>query len=125
MVTFDSSIVIEALNKRKGAVELISSYSANSQIAITAITKYEILRGTKEKNLSLVSEFLSQFIIYDFENNAIAETVKIYEKLKTKGCLINEFDMIIAGIAAANDEILITRDQDFSKLESPKIIILR
>jgi predicted nucleic acid-binding protein len=51
--------------------------------------------------------------------------VKIYEKLKTKGCLINEFDMIIAGIAAANDEILITRDQDFSKLESPKIIILR
>ena len=124
MVVFDSSIIIEALRKEKTTLDLLESYSKKEQIAITIASKYEILRGTTEKNVDLVSEFLNQFVIYNFEEYAIAEIVKAYKKLKTRGKMVNELDIIIAGIVAANNETLITRDRDFLNFESPKIIVL-
>lgn len=39
--------------------------------------------------------------------------------------LINELDIMIAGIAATNNETLITKDKDFLNLESNKIIVLQ
>ena len=124
MVVFDSSVIIEALRKKKTIVDLIESYSKKEQIAITVASKYEILRGTAEKNVNLVSEFLSQFVIYNFEVSAITEVVKAYKKLKMKGKMVNELDIIIVGIVAANNETLITRDRDFLHFESTKIIVL-
>jgi predicted nucleic acid-binding protein len=124
MVIFDSSIIIDALRKKKTFVDLVESYSRKEQIAITVINKFEILRGTTEKNAGLVEDLLSHFIVYDFEDNAVNEAVKMHKRLKKKGTMVNEFDTLIAGIAAANNEILITKDRDFSKFESQKIIVL-
>jgi tRNA(fMet)-specific endonuclease VapC len=124
MVVFDSSVIIAALRKEKTISDLIKSFSKKEQIAITVVTKYEILRGTTEKNVGLVSEFLNQFVIYNFEENAITETVKAYRKLKTQGRMINELDIIIAGIAASNNETLITKDKDFLNFENTKIVVL-
>ena len=124
MVIFDSSIIVEAIRKNKAARALIESQAENGRIAITIITKYEILRGTDKEDLSLISKWLNQFIIYEFDDLALAEAVKAYKKLKEGGKLINEFDVLIAGIASANNETLITKDKDFSNFEDPKITIL-
>ena len=124
MVVFDSSLIVDALRKKKAVMDLIESYSRKERVAITVISKYEILRGTSEKNVSLVSELLNQFVIYDFEDFAIAEVIKAYKKLKEKGKIINELDLLIAGIVAANNETLITRDRDFLNLGSAKIVVL-
>lgn len=124
MVVFDSSIIVEALTNKKAILKLIECYSKKEQIAITIISKYEILRGTSEKNLSFVSAFLSQFIIYYFEDSAVAEVLEAYNKLKANGKMINELDIIISGIAAANNETLVTKDKDFLNFESTKIIVL-
>jgi predicted nucleic acid-binding protein len=124
MVVFDSSIIIDALRKKPSAIDLIESYSGKEQIAITVIGKYEILRGTTEKDASFVLALLSQFVIYDFEDCAIREVVKAYKKLTEKGKMVNELDVLIAGIAAANNETLITKDKDFLNFESTKIIVL-
>ena len=125
MVVFDSSIIIDALRRKQVAIDLVESFSAKERIAVTVISKYEILRGTKEKSVSLVSELLSQFITLDFEDRAVTEVVKAYKKLKEKGKVVNELDLLIAGIVAANNETLITRDRDFLNFESTKIIVLR
>jgi predicted nucleic acid-binding protein len=124
MVIFDSSMVIDVLRKKKIAMELIESCAEKERIAITVISKYEILRGTLEKDVSLVSELLSQFVIYDFGDSDIREAVKSYKKLAEKGKLVNELDVLIAGIAAANNETLITKDKDFLNFENIKIIVL-
>jgi predicted nucleic acid-binding protein len=124
MVVFDSSIIIDALRKKKTVVDLIESYSKKERVAITVISKFEILRGTTEKNVSLVTELLSHFVVYDFEDDAINEVVKAYKKLKEKGRMANELDILIAGIAASNNETLITKDKDFLNFESAKIIVL-
>jgi tRNA(fMet)-specific endonuclease VapC len=124
MVVFDSSIIIDVLRKKDAVIDLIESYSAKERIAVTVISKYEILRGTKEKNVSLVSELLGQFITLDFEDRAVIEAVKAYKKLKEKGKVVNELDLLIAGIVAANNETLITRDRDFLNFGSTKMIVL-
>lgn len=124
MVIFDTSLMVDASRKRKYALNLIESYSGKEQIATTIITKYEMLRGAPEQYVDFVSDLLKRFVILDFGNDALDETVKTYKNLKKKGKLINELDIMIGGIAAANNETLITKDKDFLNLESPKIIVL-
>ena len=124
MVVFDSSLVIDALKKKKAARDLIASNAEKERIAITIISKYEILRGTDPKDFNLVTEWLDQFVVYNVDDNALEEIVKAYKKLADKGKLINELDILIAGIASANNEILITTDKDFLNLESPRIAVL-
>ena len=62
MVIFDSTIIIDALREKKTAMDLVESYSKKERIAITVISKFEVLRGTSEKNVSLVTELLSHFV---------------------------------------------------------------
>ncbi len=124
MVVFDTSVMVDASKKRKYTLDLIASYLGKEQIAITIINKYEMLRGAPEQDLEFISNMLSRLIILDFGNDAADETVAIYKKLKEKGALINELDIIIAGIAAANNETLITKDKDFLHLESNSITVL-
>jgi predicted nucleic acid-binding protein len=38
--------------------------------------------------------------------------------------MVNELDILIAGIAAANNETLVTKDKDFLNFENAKIIVL-
>lgn len=124
MVVLDTSIVIDLSRKQKYALDLIASYQEKEQIATTIMTQYEILRGTPEPYLPYITNLLNRFIILDFGNEALVEAVKIYKSLKEKGTLINELDVIIAAIAGANDEILLTKDTDFLTLKSDKITVI-
>jgi len=124
MVVFDSSILIDALRKKKDALDLINYYFEKEQIAITVISKYEILRGANETNINLITGLLARFIIYDFEDASIMEAVKIYRKVKAKGKLVSELDVLVAGIAATNNETLITRDKDFLNFETERIRVV-
>jgi tRNA(fMet)-specific endonuclease VapC len=125
MVILDTSIIIDISRKKQYAIDLIASHQEKEQIATTIITQYEMLRGTPEPHLNYITGLLNRFVILEFTADALDETVKIYKELKEKGTLINELDIIIAGIAAANNETLITKDKDFLNLESNKITILQ
>ena len=125
MVILDTSVIIDVSRKKKYALELIASYQEKEQIATTIITQYEMLRGTPEPYINYITDLLNRFVILDFGTDALNETVKIYKKLKEKGTLINELDIMIAGIATTNNQTLITKDKDFQNLENNKIIILQ
>lgn len=124
MVVFDTSILVDALKKKKETRNLIEEFAKNERVATTVINKYEILRGVTEKDAGLVSEWLDQFVIYDFEDTALMEAVTAYKKLADKGKMVSELNVLVAGIAIANNETLITRDKDFLNFESTKIIVL-
>jgi len=125
MVLIDTTVMVDALRNKKIALTIIESYSGKDRLATSIITKYEILRGVTKKGANLASELLNRFIILDFDENSLAEAVRIYQTLSSEGKMINELDIIIAAIAAANNEVLITRDNDFSNLNSNKITILK
>jgi predicted nucleic acid-binding protein len=47
---------------------------------------------------------------------------EIYKNLRTRGCLIDDTDILIAGIAQANGLILATRNQaHFERIESLQV----
>jgi predicted nucleic acid-binding protein len=124
MVIFDTSIIVDASRKKQEALDLIESYMGKEKIATTVISKYEMLRGATEHDSSFVSQLLEKFVIYDFEDYVVKEVVNAYKKLAQKGKMINELDIIIAGITLANNETLITKDKDFINFESEKIIVI-
>jgi len=124
MVVFDSNIIVDALRQKRSALDLIDAYSEKEKLAITIVNKYEVLRGFSEKEESIVSEFLSQFVVYELEDSAINEAVKAYKKLAEKGKMVGELDILIASIVAVNNETLVTRDKDFSNFENPWIIVV-
>jgi predicted nucleic acid-binding protein len=124
MVIFDTSIIVDASRKKQEALDLIESYMGKEKIATTVISKYEMLRGATEHDSSFVSQLLEKFVIYDFEDYVVKEVVNAYKKLAQMGKMINELDIIIAGITFANNETLITKDKDFLKFESEKIIVI-
>ena len=82
------------------------------------------MRGVTEKDASLISQWLDQFVIYNLDDSALKEAVTIYKELASRGKMVSELDVLIAGISAANHETLITKDRDFSSIQSPKIIVL-
>ncbi len=124
MVIFDTSLIVDAARRRKPALDLIESYSGRERIATTVVSKYELLRGATKEDKSFVSELLAKFVIYEFTDAMVGEVVAEYKKLSVKGKLVNELDLIIAGIATANNEILLTKDKDFLNFESDKITVL-
>ena len=124
MVVLDSNIIIDLIRQKKGALAILEKYSDKGRIATTAINRYEILRGDMHGlEKELVAELLGKFLIYDLDESAINAAATMYRKLSESGRMINELDLLIAGISAANNEVLITRDRDFSKLGSDSIEI--
>jgi predicted nucleic acid-binding protein len=125
MVVFDTSLLLDISKGKKSALDIIASYEGKEQITTTVINKYELLRGANQKEAKLLSDLIEKFIVYDFQDGNIDQVIKAYNYLADRGKIISELDMIIAGIARANNETLLTRDKDFLNFEDTRIIVVK
>jgi tRNA(fMet)-specific endonuclease VapC len=75
----------------------------------------------RQENLSAVTKALANLVIIDLSLEACAEASEIYLELKEEGCLIGEFDILIAAIARSNHETLLTRDKHFKGVKGLEI----
>lgn len=85
---------------------------------MTVINRYEFLRGITiskisepEKNSLL--KIIEKLKIYDLTERTVSYCVDIYSKLRKRGKLISELDVLIGGICLENKETLVTNDKDF------------
>lgn len=89
-----------------------------SEIAITVITGFELLKGYRtKKEETAVNELFSRVRIHHLDGKSMRVSGNLYRELKNRGRLKNETDVPIAGIVLAKNETLITVDSDFSILE--------
>ena len=58
------------------------------------------------------------------DHTSAARSAKIYRRLRNSGNLINENDILIAGIALNNDNKFITLDSDFTQINDSNIYVL-
>jgi tRNA(fMet)-specific endonuclease VapC len=94
--------------------------------AISEITIAELRFGAENsqnqaENRKVVDEFISRFTILP-----IFHSLEVYARekarLKKKGMLIDDFDLLIGASAISNDLILVTRNvSHFERLEQIKI----
>ncbi len=122
MTILDTDIIVALLKGTPGAIQKITSIEEKGEtISTTIITVYELLKGAYlslmcEENLAKVTDSISNLQILDLTFNACQEAAKIYKELKNKGHMVGEFDILIAAITRANQEELVTRDENFKLL---------
>jgi predicted nucleic acid-binding protein len=117
MVIFDTNLLIDALSGQKKAIETIESYKGKESAAVTILGKYELLRGKKFSEQRTMDDMLGGLNVYGLGEQEIGECAVIYKALKAEGKLIDEFDILISGIAVANNEKLVTNGAGFKEIK--------
>lgn len=123
----DTNICIYAIkNKPQCIIDSLKAHT-NDDICISSITYSELMHGVEkskyvERNKIILSLFLSNIRIIDFDSKAGDEYGKIRVDLEQKGTLIGPFDMLIAAHAKANNYILVTNNtKEFERVDGLKI----
>ena len=108
-------------------VERFHAYlKEHDKINISIITYYEIVSGLKhrdaQKQLTSFQEFVSYNTVLPLTTSSATISADIYANLRNKGTPIDDIDILIAGIAIANDLIIVTNNiRDFGKIENLEI----
>jgi predicted nucleic acid-binding protein len=126
MVVFDTTVLVEYTKGNPKTIETVNQYTDlhPDGIATTFITEYELLRYQGRDGRRVDREMLSRFKIYQSTDEAASISADIFIELKSKGKMINENDILIAGICKANGEKLITYDKDFSRISAFDVDVL-
>jgi predicted nucleic acid-binding protein len=90
-------------------------------VKTTTITEYELLRHKTKIKKQAAERFLSGVIVCSFDRDAAKKAAELFQELQDVGRMVNENDLLIAGIALAHDEILLTRDQKLASIGKDKI----
>jgi tRNA(fMet)-specific endonuclease VapC len=119
----DTDIVSRFFRNHPKVVENCNLYLQEyEQLNLSLITYYEILSGLKHRD---AEKQLERFLAFSQINQIISlteESVKIsaeiYADLRKKGTPVDDIDLLIAGVALANNLVLITHNQKhFGKVE--------
>ncbi|MEW6380726.1 MAG: type II toxin-antitoxin system VapC family toxin [bacterium] len=97
------------------------------KVSFSIVTYYEILSGLKHKDalrkLDLFREFAQQNAILPLTEDSIMISADLYASLRKSGKLIDDIDILIAGVALSNNLILVTHNEDhFKRVEGLEIM---
>ena len=120
----DTSVIIDFIAGDERLVSLIEEIANEEEIKTTSITEYELLKHKTKLKRQLAEDFLSELTIYPFDSDAARKAAILFEELKDSGRMINENDLLIAGISLAHDEVLLTRDRKLASVGKSNIKII-
>jgi tRNA(fMet)-specific endonuclease VapC len=95
-------------------------------IEISIITYYEIVGGLLAKNannqLHMFEEFVNENIIVPVTEKSARISAELYSELRKGGNILDDIDLLIAGIAIENNLVLITNNLNhFKRISGLKI----
>lgn len=95
-------------------------------IEISLISYYEIMSGLLHKNahkqLEIFNDFVTENIVIALTEESCKISSEIYSKLRISGELIDDIDLLIAGIAIENEMTLVTNNENhFGQISGLKI----
>jgi tRNA(fMet)-specific endonuclease VapC len=123
----DTNILSFFFRNHSVVVERFQDYlKEHEKINISIMTYYEIISGLKhrdaQKQLASFQEFIAYNTVLPLTTNSATISADIYANLRNKGTPIDDIDILIAGIAIANDLIIVTNNiRDFGKIENLEI----
>ncbi len=116
MVCVDTSFVIALLRRDVNAESKLESYIQDDEmITTTPICVCELFAGayrSKKRDLEIkrVREFLSRMELLEFSTQACERFGRLRGELESKGTPVGDFDIMIAAIALAHNQPVVTRD---------------
>ena len=109
----DTSTLIDLFVNRKDAPR-IRDYLQSKFFSVSTVTFYEINK-TKSPDPRL-DVFFKNCNLVSLDPGSAKRSSEIYKKLRERGEMINELDILIAGISIQNNLELVTKDNDFKKI---------
>lgn len=124
MTIFDTNILIDYLRGSEEARRIIQEHADDKGPAITVISAYELVKGLSKTQEDTLNNLFKIIKIYDLNFNSMIQAGELYQKLKKSGELLSDADVLMVGISIENNEILVTKDNDFEGLKNDKIIVV-
>ena len=124
MTFIDTSVIIDFLAGDEKIIHLMKELSEKGEIKTTTITEYELLKHKAKLKRQVAEAFLSAITVCPFDRAAAQKAAQLFENLGKAGKMINENDLLIAGISLTNNEVLLTRDQKFGIIDDINIKIV-
>ncbi|MBI5025684.1 MAG: type II toxin-antitoxin system VapC family toxin [Nitrospirae bacterium] len=111
----------------KGIENFKEKISGNIDLlSIPIISYYEIVSGLQSidanKRIAEFEKFCELIDIINLDKASISASCKIYASLKKSGRLIDDIDILIAGIALSNNFVMVTDNiEHFGRIEGLKV----
>ena len=122
MFLLDTNVCIHLLNERHPAIERHFRACSPTDIRLCSIVKAELLYGARhsqrvETNLQRLQLFFAPLESLPFDDRSAEEYGLIRSSLAQRGNPIGPNDLMIAAIARAHDQILVTHNtQEFGRI---------
>ncbi len=126
-ILLDTDILSYYLKGNEKVINAASEYLLQYKfLTISSLTSYEIMSGLEAKGakqqLKLFKKFLNENEILNLSQDSIAISAQIYGELKKGGNIIDDMDLLIAGIAISNKLTLATNNEKhFIRIKDLKI----
>ncbi len=124
MTFLDTSVVIDFLAGDEKVVSMIKGLAKRDTLKTTAITEYELLKHGDVLKREVAEKFLSAVKVCPFDEAAAKQAALLFGRLRGKGTMINENDLLIAGVVMTCGDVLLTRDKGFACLTEANIKII-
>ncbi|MFL6463257.1 MAG: type II toxin-antitoxin system VapC family toxin [Bryobacteraceae bacterium] len=118
----DSDIAIELLRGRNLQLAGKLASFSRQKVSLSAVTVSELLFGAHrsrdpQRSLSLCRQFCSSFRILLLDETAAEQAADVRASLEGRGQRIGAYDVLIAGIALAHGQILVTHNtREFTRV---------
>ena len=109
-------------NKPLTLKEKLKKIEQEHTVALSSIVVSELLYGAKKKDSSklrkVVSTFVDNFVIYDYNKVSAHSYAAVRTKLEKQGEIIGANDLLIASHALSMDAILVTNNiREFKRVK--------
>jgi len=106
----------------RGIYKKLKEIEENHVVALSSIVVSELFYGARKKDSpklrKVVAEFVSHFVIYDYDKVSANHYADVRSNLEKKGQIIGANDLLISAHALSKDAILVTNNtKEFERVE--------
>jgi tRNA(fMet)-specific endonuclease VapC len=110
----------------KGVFKKLKEIEQEHTVALSSIVVSELLYGAKKRGSAklskIVSLFIEQFVIYDYDKASAHEYAKIRTGLEKKGQIIGVHDMLISAHALSLGATIVTNNtKEFKRVDGLRV----
>ncbi len=125
MVIIDTDVLIDFLGGEQEVSNVVQRIIQYEDAATTIINQYELFKGAESRaQEEIIEGLLSKLDVYAVDYASVKNAASMFHALKKSGELIPETDMLVAGIAQARGDGILTRDRHFKRLRMIKAEII-
>ena len=120
----DSSAFIEVIHNTPKGIEIAQNFG-NELMMLTSVTLYEVLAGKRPHEEEFIRKNMETATMLDFTKASAEAAAEIEKELKASGKMINQMDILLAGICRATNTGVITLDKDFEKVKGLNVKLIK